>query len=108
MRHNKYTRFYKGNSGLDWTKIFKNFAGQDWIRINFFGTGWDSDWKVSQSTYLWWPPEINMDLDLNSAGFQLCYAVGFYQFCLAGVKRNFWPLRNFWLVVVFQLLYFSA
>jgi len=25
----------------------------------------------------------------------------------AGVKRNFWPLRNFWLVIVFQLFFFS-
>jgi len=32
--------------------IFKNFADQDWIRFNFWGSGLDSNWKISQSANL--------------------------------------------------------
>jgi len=39
----------------DWIglMIFKNFADQNWIGFNFIGSELDSDWKISQSAYLW-------------------------------------------------------
>jgi len=38
----------------DWfgLMIFKNFADEDRIGFNFFGSGLDSDGKISQSTHL--------------------------------------------------------
>jgi len=34
---------YTGGSEMDWTEDFQNFCG----------SGLDSDWKISQSAYLW-------------------------------------------------------
>jgi len=35
------------------TDDFQNFCGSSWIGFNFYGSGLDSDWKISQSAHLW-------------------------------------------------------
>jgi len=46
-----------GGSGLDRTDDFKkNFGNQDWIGFNFFGSGLELDWQISQSAHLWFLP----------------------------------------------------
>jgi len=45
-----------GGSGLGRTDNFQKIADPDWIGFNFFGSGMDSDWKISQSTHLCFKP----------------------------------------------------
>jgi len=54
MRQNKIHGFTWADQ--DWIGLmsFKNFAEQGWIGFNFCGSRLDSDWKISQSTHLWW------------------------------------------------------
>jgi len=45
-----------GGSGLGRTDNFQKIADPDWIGFNFFGSGMDLDWKISQSTHLCFKP----------------------------------------------------
>jgi len=53
MRQNKNTWFYIGGSGLDRTDDFEKICRSGLDRIQFYRTGLDSDWKISQSAHLW-------------------------------------------------------
>jgi len=54
MRQNEIHGFIWPDQDWIGLMIFKNFEDLDWIRFNFWGSGLDSDWNISQSTHLWW------------------------------------------------------
>jgi len=87
----------------DWIgpMIFKNFADLGWIGFNFFGSGLDSDWKISQSAHLCWVGEnlttINMvewvvTRQSSVRVTPLLYLVFRLMYLHKIVRQNYWTL----------------